>query len=128
MREHSLTILSIALFGSLGCLCRYFLSGAVYQLAGRNFPVGTLAVNTIGAFLIGFIMEFSLRSALVPGSLRLGLTVGLLGGLTTFSTFSYETFRLLEEGQAAVALLNTLASVVLCLTLTWLGIAAARQL
>jgi CrcB protein len=128
MREHAITITSIALFGAVGCVCRYLLSGAVYQLTGRNFPAGTLAVNAAGAFLIGLIMEFSLRSALVPGTMRLGLTVGFLGGLTTFSTFSYETFRLLEEGQMAVALINTLASVVLCLALTWLGIVTARQL
>jgi CrcB protein len=128
MREHAITLISIALFGAIGCLCRYVLSGAVYQLTGRGFPAGTLVVNGVGAFLIGLIMEFSLRSTLVPGTLRLGLTIGFLGGLTTFSTFSYETFRLLEEGQVAVALINTLASVLLCLALTWLGIAVARQL
>jgi CrcB protein len=128
MREHSITIMSIAFFGSLGCLCRYFLSTFVYQITGRNFPAGTLAANGLGAFLIGLIMEFSLRSTLVPGTLRLGLTIGFLGGFTTFSTFSYETFRLLEEGQVAVAFINVTASVVLCLALTWLGIAAARQL
>jgi CrcB protein len=128
MREHSVTIICIALFGALGCLCRYAISSAVHLVAGRGFPAGTLVVNAIGAFLIGLIMEFSLRSALVPGTLRLGLTIGFLGGLTTFSTFSYETFRLLEEGQVAMALVNTIASVALCLALTWLGIAAARHL
>lgn len=128
MREQTISLLWIGLCGALGCLSRYLLSGAVYQLTGRNFPAGTLAVNGIGAFLIGFIMELSLRSTMISGPLRLGLTVGFLGGLTTFSTFSYETFRLLEEGQAAVALFNTAVSVILCLSLTWLGIVAARQL
>jgi CrcB protein len=128
MREHSLTMALIALFGALGCLARYALSTAVHHLAGRSFPYGTLAVNGAGAFLIGLVMEFSLRSAQVPPALRLGLTVGLLGGFTTFSTFSYETFRLLEEGQLTVALINATANVALCLILTWLGIVAVRAL
>lgn len=121
-------IASIALFGALGCLARYFLSGWVYALCGRAFPYGTFAVNVIGAFLIGLIMEFSLRSALVPPTLRTALTIGFLGGLTTFSTFSLETFRLIEEGALIAAFGNVLLSVVACLACTWLGIAAARVL
>ena len=94
-------VLYIALFGALGCLARYFLSGWVYDLIGRTLPYGTLAVNVIGAFLIGLVMEFSLRSTAVSPELRIGLTIGFLGGFTTFSTFSYETFRLLESAPAA---------------------------
>ena len=120
--------LYIAFFGALGCLARYFLSGWVYKATGGVFPAGTLAVNIAGAFCIGLIMEFSLRSALISPTLRIGLTIGLLGGLTTFSTFSYETFRLLEDGELAIALVNVLASVVTCLVFTWLGIVAARSL
>src|SRR6185369_7438025 len=112
----------IAAFGALGCLARYALSGWVYQLLGRGFPYGTLAVNVIGAFLIGLVMEFSIRSALVPPALRVAITIGFLGGLTTFSTFSFETFRLLEEGAFLVALGNVLVSVVSCLACTWVGI------
>ncbi|HEY5513593.1 MAG TPA: fluoride efflux transporter CrcB [Geomonas sp.] len=118
----------IALFGALGCLARYFLSGWVYQLFGRGFPYGTLAVNVIGAFLIGLVMEFSIRSALVSPALRIALTIGFLGGLTTFSTFSFETFRLLEEGAFVVAFFNVLVSVVSCLACTWVGIVVARAL
>ena len=118
----------IALFGALGCLARYFLSGWVYQLFGRGFPYGTLAVNVIGAFLIGLIMEFSIRSALVSPTLRIALTIGFLGGLTTFSTFSFETFSLLEDGRFLVAFTNILASVVVCLLFTWLGIITVRTL
>ncbi|GFO61323.1 putative fluoride ion transporter CrcB [Geomonas silvestris] len=121
-------ILSIALFGALGCLARYFLSGWVYDLCGRALPYGTFAVNVIGAFLIGLIMEFSIRSVLVPPTLRTALTIGFLGGLTTFSTFSFETFRLIEEGALVSAFGNILLSVVACLACTWLGIAAARAL
>lgn len=120
--------LVIAGFGAFGCVVRYYISGWVYDLFGRNFPYGTLAVNIAGAFLIGLIMEFGMRSTLVPVSLRAGLAIGFLGGLTTFSTFSYETFRLLEEGNFFVAAINVLASVILCLFFTWLGIHAARML
>jgi len=118
----------IGLLGALGCLARYFLSGWIYQLLGRGFPYGTLAVNVVGAFLIGFIMEFSIRSALVPPTLRIALTIGFLGGLTTFSTFSYESFRLLEEGDFLKAAANVLVSVLICLVLTWSGIMTARWL
>lgn len=121
-------IIAIALFGMAGCLSRYFLSGWVYNLFGRNFPTGTLAVNMVGAFLIGLIMEFSLRTTLISPVIRSGLTIGFLGGLTTFSTFSYETFRLLEEGELLIAAANVFVSVMVCLVFTWLGIIAARHL
>jgi CrcB protein len=122
------TIIAIAVCGAIGCLSRYWLSGWVYTLLGRAFPIGTFVVNCIGAFCIGLIMEFSLRSTLISPTLRVGITIGFLGGLTTFSTFSYETFRLLEDGNFLVATSNVLLSVVVCLTFTWLGIAAARYL
>ncbi|HTG82059.1 MAG TPA: fluoride efflux transporter CrcB [Geobacteraceae bacterium] len=121
-------VVLIALFGALGCLTRYFMSGWVYELLGRNFPYGTFAVNIVGAFIIGLIMEFGMRSTLISANLRIGFTVGFLGGLTTFSTFSYETFRLLEDGEFLIAGANVLLSVVVCLAFTWLGIMAARQL
>jgi len=121
-------ILYIALFGALGCVARYYLSGWVYGLVGKAMPYGTFAVNILGAFLIGLIMEFSLRSSLVSQELRIGLTIGFLGGLTTFSTFSYETFRLLESGQLPQALVNVFSSVTVCLVFTFVGIAAARHL
>ena len=118
----------IALLGAAGCLSRYFLSGWVYQLFGRGFPYGTLAVNIIGSFLIGLTMEFSIRSALISPVLRIALTIGFLGGFTTFSSFSFETFRLLEEGAFVIAFFNVLVSVVSCLACTWIGIVVARAL
>lgn len=121
-------VVYIALLGSLGCLCRYLLSGFVYRVLGTSFPYGTLVVNLVGAFLIGVIMEFSIRSALIPANLRVAITIGFLGGLTTFSTFSFETFRLLEEGALLIAFANILVSVVACLACTWIGIVAARAL
>ncbi|MHB8120985.1 MAG: fluoride efflux transporter CrcB [Desulfuromonadaceae bacterium] len=122
------TAATIAIFCAGGGLTRYYLSGWVYSLMGRAFPYGTLVVNILGAYLIGLIMELGLRSTLIPDALRLGLTVGFLGGLTTFSTFSYETFSLLEDGRFLVAFANIMASVAICLLFTWLGIITVRTL
>ena len=119
---------TIALFCAGGGLTRYYLSGWVYSMLGRAFPYGTFVVNIVGAYLIGLIMELGLRSTLIPDSLRLGLTVGFLGGLTTFSTFSYETYALLEDGRFLVAFANIMASVALCLLFTWLGIITVRTM
>jgi len=120
------TAATIALFCAGGGLTRYYLSGWMYGLLGRSFPFGTLVVNVVGAYLIGVVMETGLRSTLLPDTLRIGLTVGFLGGLTTFSTFSYETFKLLEEGQLLFAFANVAASVLICLLFTWLGIVTVR--
>lgn len=122
------TAATIAIFCAGGGLARYYLSGWVYSLLGRAFPYGTLAVNVIGAYFIGLAMELGLRSTAISETLRLGLTVGFMGGLTTFSTFSYETFNLLEDGQFMVACVNVLASVLVCLLFTWLGIITIRTI
>ena len=123
-----MTVMLIAVCGALGCLLRYFLSGWVYGLLGRGFPYGTYAVNIVGAFLIGFIMELGMRSTVIPVALRTGLTIGFLGGLTTFSTFSYETLKLLEDGELFFAGVNAMVSVATCVFLTWVGIMAAKSL
>ena len=122
------TAVTIAVFCAGGGLTRYYLSGWVYGLLGRAFPYGTFAVNIIGAYFIGLIMELGVRSTLISDTLRIGLTVGLMGGLTTFSTFSYENFRLLEDSQFFVAFTNILASMAACLLLTWLGVVTVRTL
>jgi len=122
------TAATIALFCAGGGLTRYYLSGWVYGLLGRSFPFGTIAVNIIGAYFIGLIMELGLSSNAISVTLRLGLTVGFMGGLTTFSTFSYETFTLLEDGQFVMAFINVLASVAVCLLFTWLGIFTVRYI
>jgi CrcB protein len=122
------TAITIALFCAGGGLTRYYLSGWVHSLLGWSFPWGTLVVNVIGAYLIGLIMEMSLLNAAIPGILRHGLIVGFMGGLTTFSAFSYETFKLLEDGRLVLAFTNILASVVVCLLCTWLGIITVRTI
>ena len=122
------TAATIAIFCAGGGLTRYYLSGWVYSLLGKAFPYGTFVVNVIGAYFIGLIMELGMRSTAIPDTLRLGLTIGFLGGLTTFSTFSYETFALLEDGQFLLAFTNIMASVLVCLLFTWLGIITARAI
>lgn len=122
------TATTIAMFCAGGGLTRYYLAGWLNHLLGRSFPFGTLAVNIVGAYFIGLIMELGLSSTLIPNTLRVGLTVGFLGGLTTFSTFSYETFSLIETGRFLVAFANILISVAVCLLFTWLGIVTVRTL
>ena len=122
------TVVYIAVFGALGCVSRYYLSGWTYEKLGWGFPWGTLSVNVVGAFIIGLIMELGLRNANIPANLRIGLVTGFLGGLTTFSTFSYETFKLLETGRFLVAFSNVIISVSVCLLFTWLGIVVAKVL
>lgn len=122
------TAATIAIFCAGGGLTRYYLSGWVYSLLGKAFPYGTFVVNVIGAYCIGLIMELGMRSTVIPDTLRLGLTIGFMGGLTTFSTFSYETFTLLEDGQLGLAFTNIMASVLVCLLFTWLGIITARAI
>lgn len=121
-------IIYLGIFGGMGCIARYMASGWVYSLVGRTLPYGTLAVNVIGSLLLGLIMEGSLRSTLLSPDLRFGLTVGFLGGFTTFSTFSYETVRLLEEGSIVAAGANILLNVTVCVLAALVGIYLARQI
>ena len=120
-------LLYVGLFGALGCLARYLLSSWVHGLAAVPIPFGTLAVNVLGSLAIGLLMGGDLHHPLLGGNLRIGLAVGFLGGFTTFSTFSYETVRLMEAGQIGAALFNALLNVVLCLLAAWGGIVVARQ-
>ncbi len=117
----------IGLCGAFGCLSRYLVSGWVYSQFGSVFPAGTLAVNVIGSFLLGLVAE-GLRGSLLSQDLRTGITIGFLGGFTTFSTFSFETIRLLEEGSFLHAGLNVLLNVVVCIVFAALGITLARQI
>ncbi|WP_072909746.1 fluoride efflux transporter CrcB [Malonomonas rubra] len=121
-------LIYIGIFGGLGCISRFLMSGWTYQLAGRGLPYGTLLVNVAGSFLLGFLATFGLRSTLLSAELRVGLSVGFMGGFTTFSTFSYETIKLIEEGSIWQAGANILLNVALCLVFALLGVWLARQL
>lgn len=121
-------ILYLGIFGGLGCVTRYMVSGWVYDLAGKTLPYGTLVVNVLGSLLLGLIMEGSLRSTLLSPELRFGLTVGFMGGFTTFSTFSYETVKLIEEGSMFAAGANIFLNVTVCVAAALAGVYLARQL
>ena len=118
--------LAVALGGALGAVARYGLSGWVQQLSGGFFPYGTLAVNVLGSFIIGLVMQTATGRFAWSLEARLLLTTGFCGGLTTFSTFSYETLALLEDQQWLAAGGNTLLNVLVCLAATWLGLATGR--
>jgi CrcB protein len=118
----------IALGSAMGGVVRYLVGGAVQQAAGGTFPAGTLLVNVTGSFLLGFLIRYSADSAALGPELRAMLTIGFCGGYTTFSTFSYETVRLIEDGQGGRALAYALSSVLLSVGAAVLGLAAGREL
>lgn len=120
-------VITIFIGGGLGAVARYGLGGAVHRLAGSRFPYGTLTVNILGCLLIGFVMSFSANRLSVTPTIRLFLTIGLLGGFTTFSSFSYETIELLRDGQNLYALINVFSTVLVCLAATWLGSIIGKQ-
>ncbi len=120
-------IVAIALGGAIGAVMRYGLSTAVYNLLGRGFPYGTLAVNVIGSVLMGFLFVYLTEKAALPPVWRAALLVGVLGAFTTFSTFSIETVALMEQAAWLKVLGNILLSVVLCIGGAWLGLVLGRQ-
>ena len=121
--------LYVFLGGGLGAVCRYLATTAIGARFGMMFPFGTLFVNTLGSFLMALIMGFLLTMAkannLLTEPLRLLLTVGFLGGFTTFSSFSMETLTLLRSGSIVLAISNIAANVVLGLIAAILGLCLA---
>jgi len=121
-----LKILMVAVGGSIGATTRYLFSTWAAERFGANFPYGTLIVNVIGCFIIGIFMTMTTERLIVSPYWRLLITVGFVGGLTTFSSFSYETFRLVEDADMIMALYNIALNLVLGFLATWIGIGAAR--
>ena len=121
--------LLIFLGAGLGGVFRYWVSNSAYWFLGREFPYGTLIVNTTGCFLMGFLFTFILgRFNEIGPQLRSLILIGFLGGYTTFSSFSIETINLFENGAWLSAGLNIVLIVILCILFTWLGIIGGRQL
>jgi len=124
-----MSYLLVFLGAGLGGICRFLTVRAVAALtSGFIFPFGTLVVNMVGCFLIGFLAQLSESRAVLGPEARLFLFVGLLGGFTTFSSFGYETVELLRTGQVASALANAVLQVALGLLLVWMGFVVARTI
>jgi len=119
---------AVAVGAAAGGVSRYYLSVAVQQRLGATFPWGTLLINVTGSLLLGFLMRYALATPGVSAEMRLLLTTGFCGGYTTFSTFSYETAMLLEDGQYERAAAYALASVIVALLATFCGFILAREL
>ncbi|MEO7557521.1 MAG: fluoride efflux transporter CrcB [Gammaproteobacteria bacterium] len=121
-------VLAIAAGGALGSLLRFWMSAGIHSVLGRGFPYGTLAVNVLGCLIMGVLFVLFVERWSVDSVVRAGIFIGLLGGFTTFSAFTLETFNLLDQGAYLKAGLNMASSLILCVGATWIGVLAARQL
>ena len=121
-------LLAIAAGGAAGAVLRFLMSGWVYTWLGRGFPYGTLVVNVVGSLLMGLLSALLIERLSLGPEWRAAILIGLLGGFTTFSTFSIETLNLIEAGAHAKALANAALSVVLCVGAVWVGVIAGRQI
>ena len=113
----------VAIGSALGGVARYWCSGIVAHYVGETFPWGTLIVNVVGSFLIGLIATVSGTDGrfIIPAEARQFMMVGILGGFTTFSSFSLQTLTLVRDGEWLLAGANIVGSVVLCLIMVWVG-------
>lgn len=121
-----LNLLYIGVGGFLGAISRYLFSGWIYRLIGTNFPHGTLFVNILGSFLLCWFVPMSLHAFDISPHLRAAISVGFCGAFTTFSTFSFETLSLLQDGRLFLAVINIFSNVGLCLLAGWLGLIFSR--
>lgn len=117
----------VAAGSAVGGALRFWLGGLIQGMTGGTFPSGTLVVNITGSFLLGFLIRYALASQAISPELRVMLTTGFCGGYTTFSTFSYETAGMIENGDYHRAALYIGLSLVVSLIGTFLGFALARE-
>jgi len=119
-------IIAIMLGGAFGAVSRYGVSQLMAAAFGRSFPYGTLTVNVLGSFLMGYLSIYLMNKANLDPMVRMTLLVGFLGAFTTFSTFSMDTLNLLQSGFITKAFLNILLNVTCSLTAVWVGVILAR--
>ncbi|HVC00285.1 MAG TPA: fluoride efflux transporter CrcB [Candidatus Dormibacteraeota bacterium] len=119
-------IFLLVVFGAAGTLARYGLQGLVQSWTGSMFPTGTLVVNLLGCFLLGGVAQFSFQHLAFPPEWRIAITVGFFGAFTTFSTFTWETVRMLEDGAWPSAILYLGVSVMGGLLAVMLGMRLAN--
>lgn len=122
------SLLFVAMGGAVGAMLRYGISSGIYTWFGRSFPYGTLVVNVLGSFAIGLLSILLIEKFDVPHEVRLALVVGVLGALTTFSTFSWDTLDLMQQGMMQKAFFNVLLNVVICIGAAWIGAGWAKTM
>lgn len=120
-------LIAIAVGGAVGAVLRFVVSGLAYGYLGEGFPWGTLAVNLIGCFVIGFLSKLFESMAISPNA-RMMILVGGLGAFTTFSTYALENVNLLRDGQLMIALTNVLVSTAVGIICVFLGMSLANLL
>ena len=116
----------VAIGGLIGSLARYWITGYVQQLAGAEFPLGTLTVNALGSFILGVIAALSMERGVLTQEARIFLGVGFCGGFTTMSAFSYESVALMRDGSFLSAFWNVSATILSSFVGVWLGGALGR--
>ncbi len=122
-----MNVLLVAAGGAIGAAARYLAGLWIAARLGASFPWGTFFVNVTGSFLIGIVLVL-VEGGTLPAEARLFLAVGILGGYTTFSSFSYETLQLLNGGDVVPVLFNTLGQLLIGLLAVYLGVVFARTL
>ena len=120
--------IGVGVFGAAGAYARFAVAAAVTARRPGAFPWGTFVVNISGAFLIGLVFVLLTERVSVDPWVRSSITIGFLGAYTTFSTLSFESYRLLEDGAIGLALANTLGSLAAGLGAVYLGVAAGRAI
>jgi fluoride exporter len=121
-----LKYLMVAIGGGLGSVLRFWVGGMVSTRMGSRFPYGTFLINCTACFLIGFIITLLAEKTHWSPNLRFLIPIGFIGGYSTFSTFEYETFRVIQDGEFLIAFLNVFLSVLVGFTAVWLGVVAGR--
>ena len=123
-----MTYALVAIFGAAGAVSRYALDGWVSDLTHGQFPWGTFVVNLLGAFALGIVVALTTERLILSSDWRVALGIGYLGAFTTFSTYSYETVKLAEDGAMGLALFNSVGMLALGLIAAVLGLAVGRTL
>jgi fluoride exporter len=118
--------LIVGIGGFLGAIARFWLGGYVSTKLGTRFPYGTFLINCSGSFLIGFIITLLADRTHWSPNWRYLIPIGFIGAYTTFSTFEYETFRVIQDGELWIAFLNVVLSVIVGFVAVWLGVIAGR--
>jgi len=121
-------ILFVGIGGFFGAIARFVIARQMALRLGDAFPYGTLFVNTAGSLLLGFLSRFLLEHLVVSELVRVGLLIGFLGAFTTFSTFSYESVILMQEGDFLKAALNIFGNVILCLAFCLVGLQLSKSI